>query len=156
MNSSAALHVCACTQIPVLGAASWLISKPSLSICSEPCGVCRQLSSLSLSVSDCLYPSLTLPHLLVLSFHSVHLFWTACWLWTPRLSGLFQPGLCLCREMMVNIRETATIIILCPPLCLSDLEPWDWSHPKSYFKATLPFIVDFFFSSLPVLRQESF
>lgn len=30
-------------RLPSWGAVSWLINTPSLSICSEPCGVCRQL-----------------------------------------------------------------------------------------------------------------
>lgn len=58
------VYVCLCVSMyadSFLGPESWLISKPSLSICSELRAVWRQLSPniLSLSlISDCLYPSL--------------------------------------------------------------------------------------------------
>lgn len=121
--------VCVCVQTPNLGAASWLISKPSLSICSEPRVVWRQHSPNSLSpslshalplcLSLSLSPSLSsviafTPHSpspLFLVLYSLSV--------TPSMFDCMHaagPGSLafssLHREMMVNIRETAAIISL--------------------------------------------
>lgn len=61
------VRACACMQTWSRGAVSWLISKPSLSICSEQRAVCRQLSPNTLSLSPFFCPPLSLSLLFSLS-----------------------------------------------------------------------------------------
>lgn len=105
-------------------------------------------------ISDCLYPSLACSLIATSLFNcclSPHLEPPACW--RPWLSGLLQPGLCLEREMMVNIRETPSALAMgvyvtetcSDKTCLSAGFEWTHLKAKSYFTAPLLAVIEFYF-----------